>query len=183
MNLSVADVLEILDRLDAGGVELWVDGGWGVDALLGRETRPHDDLDLAVLAEDVERLAVVFPEFRWVEKDQWPSAYVLRDERGRKLDFHPLELDADGNGWQPQPGGTRALWPREALVARGWIGGREVRCTSPEFQVEAHRYAGYDDVDWATVVLLCEHLGLPSPAGGAPGFVHERRGRGEPRAG
>src|SRR5258708_7387144 len=27
---------------------VWIDGGWGVDALLGHQTRKHDDLDVAV---------------------------------------------------------------------------------------------------------------------------------------
>ena len=175
--MTATDVLEILDRLDAANVEWWIDGGWGVDALLGYETRAHDDLDFAVRAEDIQRLAAILPEFRHVQEDQWPSAYVLRDALGRQLDFHPLELDADGNGWQPQLGRPAALWPREALRARGQIGGREVRCTSPEFQVEAHLYAGHDDVDWAAVAALCERFGLPLPPGGPPGFVQERRAR------
>jgi lincosamide nucleotidyltransferase A/C/D/E len=174
--MTAAEVLEILDRLDAAGVEWWLDGGWGVDALLGRETRPHDDIDFVVGAEDIGRLLAVFPEFRHVYEDQWPSAYVLQDARGRQLDFHPLEFDESGNGWQPQSGGGRYLWPREALEARGRIGGRDVRCTSPRFQVEAHVYEGYDDVDWAAVELLCERFELPLPPGGRPGFVHERRG-------
>ncbi len=173
--MTAEDVFEILDRLDAAGVEWWVDGGWGVDALLGRLTRPHDDLDFAVRAGAVARLARVFPEFRHVDRDQLPSAYVLRDERGRQLDFHPLELDGDGNGWQSQLRGEPALWPRAALEGRGVIAGREVRCTSPEFQVDAHLYEGYDDVDWGTVVVLCEEFDLPLPPGGPPGFVHERR--------
>jgi lincosamide nucleotidyltransferase A/C/D/E len=175
--MTAADVFEILDRLESAGIDWWLDGGWGVDALLGYETRAHDDLDLAVRAEDIERLLDVFPEFRHVYEDQWPSAYVLRDERGRQLDFHPLELDEEGNGWQPQPGGGRYLWPRAALEGCGRIGGREVRCTSPEFQLEAHLYEGYDDVDWAAVAALSERFGLPLPAAGPPGFVHERRGR------
>ena len=50
-----------------------------------------------------------------------------------------------------------------------------MRCTSPEFQVEAHLYEGYDDVDWAAVLALCERFGLPVPPGGPPGFVQERR--------
>jgi len=175
--MTATDVLDVLDRLDAAGVKWWVDGGWGVDALLGHETRPHDDLDLAVRAEDIERLPAILPEFRRINEEHWPSAYVLRDSGGRELDFHPLELDEHGAGWQPQSGGGRALWPRQALEARGRIGGREVRCTSREFQVEAHLYTGYDDVDWAAVVALCERFELPLPAGGAPGFVLERRGR------
>jgi lincosamide nucleotidyltransferase A/C/D/E len=173
--VTAADVLEVLDRLDAAGVEWWVNGGWGSDALLGRQTRPHDDLDFAVRLEDVERLPGVFPEFRRVQEQDWPSAYVLRDERGRQLDFHPLELDERGDGWQPQREGPPALWPREALAARGTIGGREVRCTSPEFQVESHLYEGHDDLDWAAIRALCERFGLPLPPGGPPGFVHERR--------
>ncbi len=178
--MTAGDVLEILDRLDAAGIDWWIDGGWGVDALLGHETRAHDDLDFAVRAEDIDRLANVFPEFRRVDEDQWPSAYVLRDARGRELDFHPLERDEQGNGWQPQAGGGRALWPREALAARGVIAGREVRCTSPGFQVEAHLYEGHDDVDWEAVVALCERFELPLPPGGAPGFVQERRGSNPP---
>ena len=175
--MRAADVLDVLDRLDAAGLEWWVDGGWGVDALLGHQTRPHDDLDFAIRSEDIERLSAVFPEFRAVDQNQWPAAYVLRDARGRELDFHPLEFDERGDGWQPQTGGGRACWPREALAGRGRIAGREVRCTSPEFQIEAHLYDGYDDADWAAVVALCERFALPLTGGGAPGFMHERRGR------
>jgi lincosamide nucleotidyltransferase A/C/D/E len=175
--VTADDVLAVLDRLDAAGVEWWIDGGWGADALLGEQTRPHDDLDFAIRAEDVERLPTIFPEFRRVQEEDWPSAYVLRDERGRQLDFHPLELDERGDGWQPQRDAPPARWPREALAATGTIGGREVRCTSPEFQVDAHLYEGYDDVDWEAVVELCAAFDLPIPEARAPGFVQERRQR------
>lgn len=38
----------MIDQLTAAGIRVWVDGGWGVDALVGRQTRHHDDLaDLA----------------------------------------------------------------------------------------------------------------------------------------
>jgi lincosamide nucleotidyltransferase A/C/D/E len=175
--VTAAEVLAILDRLDAAGLEWWIDGGWGVDALLGEQTRPHNDLDFAIREEDLARLAGVLPEFGEVDLHQRPAAYVLRDGQGRELDFHPLAFDAQGDGWQPQADGTRALWPRDAFAARGRIDGREVRCTTPEFQVEAHLYGGYDDLDWAAVELLCERFGLPLPAAGPPGFVQERRPR------
>ena len=44
--MTAADALEIVDLLERVGVEPWVDSGWGVDALLGEQTRPHEDLDL-----------------------------------------------------------------------------------------------------------------------------------------
>jgi hypothetical protein len=48
-----ADVIEVLDALDSAGVEWWVLGGWGVDALIGEQTRAHKDLDLAVFLTDL----------------------------------------------------------------------------------------------------------------------------------
>ncbi|WP_431948844.1 nucleotidyltransferase domain-containing protein [Actinacidiphila sp. bgisy167] len=35
------DVVEILDLLRRTGARVWVGGGWGSDALLGRRTRDH----------------------------------------------------------------------------------------------------------------------------------------------
>ena len=29
-------------------IKIWVDGGWCVDAHLGQQTRPHEDLDIAI---------------------------------------------------------------------------------------------------------------------------------------
>ncbi|MFL5939492.1 MAG: nucleotidyltransferase domain-containing protein, partial [Gaiellaceae bacterium] len=84
------DVLDVLRRLDAAGLAWWIDGGWGVDALLGEETRPHDDLDLIVRREDLDRARALLPEFVRVEDDWWPARYVLRDASGRQIDFHPV---------------------------------------------------------------------------------------------
>ena len=38
------DVLEILNVLNAANIPVWIDGGWGIDALIGKQTREHDDL-------------------------------------------------------------------------------------------------------------------------------------------
>jgi len=38
----------VLAALDAVGLRAFVAGGWGVDALIGRQTRVHRDLDLAL---------------------------------------------------------------------------------------------------------------------------------------
>lgn len=173
--MTADDVLEVLARLDAAGIRWWVDGGWGVDALLGAQTRSHDDLDLAVELCDVPRLVAALPGFEELDTGEWPSAYVLQDRSGRRLDFHPLEVDEAGDGWQARMDGGRHRWSREALAATGSIGGRPVRCTSPEFQVEAHLFPGHDDVDWADTHALCERFGLELTEPEPPGFVHSRR--------
>src|ERR1700733_11104567 len=41
-------VLALMDAFVAAGVSAWVAGGWGVDALIGHQTRRHYDLDLVV---------------------------------------------------------------------------------------------------------------------------------------
>jgi lincosamide nucleotidyltransferase A/C/D/E len=48
---ELSAVLDVLDVLDGASCRVWVGGGWGVDALDGRQTRTHRDLDLAVDAE------------------------------------------------------------------------------------------------------------------------------------
>jgi hypothetical protein len=42
------EVLGVLDALTSASCMVWVAGGWGVDALVGGQTRAHRDLDLAV---------------------------------------------------------------------------------------------------------------------------------------
>lgn len=178
--MTADDVLEILRRLDDAAIEWWIHGGWGLDALLGTETRPHDDLDLAVTRPDIEGLEAILPEFRRV-RDEWPASFVLADARGRQVDIHPIRIDDRGDGWQERPNGEMFPWPREALAGRGRIGDREVRCTSPEFELQSHLYLGHDDVDWRDIELLCERFGLEPPSGPWPGTIHPKRVRARPR--
>ncbi len=49
--MSAADAISLTDGFDAAGIRYWIGGGWGVDALLCSQTRDHDDLDIAVPAE------------------------------------------------------------------------------------------------------------------------------------
>jgi len=48
-NMRQRDVLWILDALEGAGVSCVIGGGWGVDALFGRQTRRHHDLDLVLV--------------------------------------------------------------------------------------------------------------------------------------
>lgn len=47
--------IELMQLFEQQGIEVIVDGGWGVDALLGRQTRPHGDLDIACQHKDVPK--------------------------------------------------------------------------------------------------------------------------------
>jgi lincosamide nucleotidyltransferase A/C/D/E len=164
-------------RLRAGSIYFVVEGGWGVDALLGKQTRDHDDLDLGVRMEDVERICATLSEFARSD-DEWPASFVLRDARGRKVDCHPLHFDDNGDGWQAnRAGGPPYRWPREHLQAVGVVGGVEIPCISPELQLRWHVYADFDDVDWRDMRALTRRFGLAIPAQcrERPGFIAAKR--------
>ncbi len=50
--VTVPDACEILEMLSEASIKVFLDGGWGVDALIGRETRIHNDIDLFVEKKD-----------------------------------------------------------------------------------------------------------------------------------
>jgi lincosamide nucleotidyltransferase A/C/D/E len=166
-------VADVLDRFDRAGLWYCIEGGWGVDALLGEQTRQHRDLDLGVRLDDVDGICTVLAEF---ERDdsEWPSSVILEDPAGRRVDAHPLSFDEAGEGWQANRSGDPYRWPREQLDARGVIGGREVRCITPELQLRWHRHGDFDDLDWADMDALARRFGLPEPDP-RPGFLAPRR--------
>jgi lincosamide nucleotidyltransferase A/C/D/E len=176
--VTADDVLEILDRLEGAGVRVWIHGGWGMDALLGEETRPHDDLDLAAVRAEIPRLEETLSEFRRVpERDEWPSSFVISDRRGRQIDIHPLRMDDAGNGWQEQRDGSEWPWSREDLAGCGRIKNREILCTSAEFEARSHTYPGHDDIDRRDHELLADRFRLARPSGPWPGRIHPKRVR------
>lgn len=54
--METQGVIDIYNLLEENSVTVWIDGGWGVDALLEKQTRPHPDLDIAIESKDVLKL-------------------------------------------------------------------------------------------------------------------------------
>lgn len=54
--MTVQDVAEIPAGLSDEGIAVWADGGWCVEALVGRELREYGDLDVAISRADETRL-------------------------------------------------------------------------------------------------------------------------------
>lgn len=136
------------------GADWCVGGGWGVDALLGVQTREHKDLDVFVRQEqlpvvlDVLHGAGLRYAYAWEESrplaDGGPcagqeSAFVMLDENGAEVDVHVYAAE----GVRVEP-----LWRTEIsfrlddLAAQGVIAGSAVRCLTPEKQLAAH--SGYE---------------------------------------
>ena len=161
--MTAQRVLMLLNALRAAGVEAVLDGGWGVDALLGRQTREHEDLDLVVALADVRQIqAALHPAGFALHEDHLPVRFVLRSQAGEQLDFHTVTFDEEGGGLQPQPSGAVFRYPPEGFV-QGRVGRRQVACISAEVQVLCH--LGYEPSpkDGQDVLALCKAFGLPVP--------------------
>ena len=148
----------------------WVDGGWGVDALVGEATRSHADLDLVVVRDDRAAAEEALASVGYaVVADEAPARVVLERPGGGTVDVHLVEPDGGGGVRQALLDGSTFRYPPEALAGTGAIGGLAVRCLSAEGQLLTH--AGYepDEGDRSDIGLLRDRLGLavPPPFGGA----------------
>lgn len=167
MSFSAAAVRRFCDWADSLRVTYWIDGGWGVDALLGEQTREHADLDLAL---DDAAAAVLVPALRArgfveVELDRpgrSDRSFVLADVHDHRLDLHVVTWDAEGNGvFGPVEQGV--FYPAGSLTGTGAIAGRPVRCVEPAWMVRFHTGYPVDGDDWADVARLCARFDLPIP--------------------
>lgn len=158
--MSAPSVLEVIELLEGAGIDVWIDGGWGVDALLGRETREHDDLDLVAELGDSERIIELHGLGYELVEGAPPKCFVTVDRLGRQVDVHPVTFDAEGGGVYQMEGDRIWVYPSEGFSGRGCVEGRRVRCLSPEVQVIVH--AGYEltDKDYRELYLLRERFGV-----------------------
>lgn len=154
-----AMVPELVAALEGAGISPWVIGGWGVDALLGHQTRRHLDADLAFDARDgaedralaalhdlgfdvVKRESLAAPRGLPFELG---ARIVLDDRRRHLVDLHPVTFPADTGS--------------AAVIAEGRIDGRPVPCLTAQLQLRLHEGYGPRHFDRADVELLRAHLG------------------------
>jgi lincosamide nucleotidyltransferase A/C/D/E len=152
--MNLGEVLAVLADLAEAGCAVWVAGGWGVDALVGQQTRLHRDLDLAVDAR-IETMALRILERRGyrVETDWRPVRVELIAEGRGWVDVHPVVFDATGHGRQADVGGGQFDYPPEAFD-QGALGGVCVPCLSRDQQLLFH--TGYEPraIDLFDLALL-----------------------------
>lgn len=160
-DVEAADVLKLLGALDEQDVHYWLDGGWGVDCLLGEQSRSHDDLDLVVPRLELDRVQALLVSLDYnVIRDWLPMTIAFRDQSGREVDLHPIDPTADGGGDQLL--NDSETW-HYASPVDGSIRGRSIRCSSAEDQLLMHQGYKPRAVDFADVRLIAERFGLPVP--------------------
>lgn len=162
--MKAAEVLHVLDALDAAGIRSGITGGWGIDALLRRETRPHGDVDLGVAAEAVDAaIEALRPLGYAVAVDERPARLVMKSALGQ-VDLHPIAWQASGAGVQTGLAGETFDYPAGSLDAEGEIGGRIVRCATPDLQLAFHERYEPREHDRRDMAALANAFGLSLPA-------------------
>jgi len=172
--MCAEDAVFIYQRLSSQGIPVWLTGGWGIDALLQAQTRPHKDVDIILLLDDVVRMQQVLARAGYHLKELWsenswapdrsgvdaPTAFVLEDSEDRQIDAHVMRMDDQGNGipaWNNEEG---LIFRAEDLAGEGIIAGVAVRCITPGMQAICH--TGYRMPDFQThdMKLLHQRFGF-----------------------
>jgi lincosamide nucleotidyltransferase A/C/D/E len=166
-------VVLVIDAFEAEGVPFWLAGGWGVDALLGRQTRQHRDLDVVIgdfeRNEPKARRVLLFLGFDHVKTDKggvWmPSRSSFEDEAGCLVEL----LDID---WEYLRGvlafdsehGSKLTAPSEELADEvftvGTMNGRDVPCLTAAAQLLFHMGFPLEAAGQADISLLRSELGI-----------------------
>ena len=159
--ITEQDACEIIQLATDAEIEIWLDGGWGIDALIGRQTRPHDDIDLFVQRKHAPQLVGLITAQGFTEK---PMAYTLEDHtvwedgNGRTIDLHVFDFIEND-----QIAFLGEHYPAEVFSGRGAIAGIKVSCIEPASQLLFHLGYEHDDNDVHDVMLLCEAFGFDVP--------------------
>lgn len=163
--MKAEDVVDIIKMFDKNGIDVWIDGGWGTDALIGEQTRVHEDLDIVVQEKDVPRIKELLKlkGYDILQRDDLAENYFhMADNSGHEVDITAIHFNENGDGiFGPEE--NNEMNPRDSFKGEGIIGGQKVKCVSLEYAVKFkldHEIAKHDAED---VRALCEKFGLEVP--------------------
>jgi lincosamide nucleotidyltransferase A/C/D/E len=158
-------LIELLKLFERAAIRVWLDGGWGVDALLRTQTRAHKDADIILAVADVPRLQGLLAKEGFATREgEPPNSFVLANGAGLEVDVHAVTFDDCGNGVYRMQNGEDWIYPAEGFSGRGSVGGVSVRCLSPAAQVLCHAH-GYVPVekDFRDMESLERRFGVELP--------------------
>jgi lincosamide nucleotidyltransferase A/C/D/E len=130
--------------------------------LLGRQTRHHDDLDLAIDADQMDGLLGLLAALGLVSLEDWlPVRIELEDSFGRRVDLRPLRFAEDGSAAQANLGSTEFHYSNSAFTT-GRIAGRTVDCLTAHQQRVFREGYSWRSGDYHDVPVLRQLINHPS---------------------
>ena len=163
--INERDAADLLKIFELRGITVWVGGGWGVDALVGMQTRPHNDIDIYVdkkLADDLIQALIANGYFQVTTEYTTGSHTVWYNSANHIVDLHLIEFKAEDVESLYFEG---EAYPLFVLEGTGTIGGVAVQCFTAEAQVLFHQGYEHSEKDVHDVLLLCKKFGLEVPEG------------------
>ena len=169
--MNAEEVVFIYQLLEQNQIEICIDGGWGVDALLGEQSRPHLDLDIALEHRHVPQLRQLLEArgYHDIQRDDTRDCnFVMGDPEGRLIDIHTYVFNGEGSCI------FGVEYPLESLNGTGILNGCPVRCITPAWMVKFHTGYILDENDYHDVSLLCQRFGMALPVE-YEDFIGERK--------
>jgi lincosamide nucleotidyltransferase A/C/D/E len=149
-SFKAVEVVRAIEALESAGIAFWLAGGWGVDALTGRQqSRAHHDLDLVI--DDFDRFADAACEalapvgyrlvhLRSLEVWMPDRCRLQNDDRLCTIDLLSIDWSRLAEGLEIPTGrngnGSKRL--KVAAFSHGTVKGKPVPCLSPRVQLLYH---------------------------------------------
>ena len=148
------DLMTIINLLENANIKYWIDGGWGVDILAGKQTRNHRDIDVNFDAQYTEKLLNLLFEYGYkIDTDWKPVRIELYSEKYGYLDIHPFILNEDGTSKQANLEGGFYEFEKD-FFSNAIFEGKTIPCISLKGQKIFH--SGYElrDKDKQDIAVL-----------------------------
>ena len=153
------DVIDLLKKAEHTDVNVWITGGWGVDALIGHQTRLHNDIDFFIQKKDTAVFIEMLSSNGYYETArESDDQQVWCDTYDRVVDLHFFEFAEKGTLRF-----ENEIYPLEIFNGNGKIGEITVRCLTAEAQVKYHQGYEHKEKDTNDVLLLCKTFRIPIP--------------------
>ena len=65
------DLMTILKILNDSNIKYWLDGGWGVDVLAGKQSRNHRDIDINFDAQYTQEILTLLKDNGYEIETDW----------------------------------------------------------------------------------------------------------------
>lgn len=156
---AAAHIITLLEEADID--DIMIGGGWGIDAIVGFNTRKHNDIDIVVEQKYHQAAceALAAGGFELLPNNGRPNfVQMWANQEGELVDLYTFVFNAKGEYVMGEE-----IYPVDMFDCGGFIGGKVVRCTQPQYQLRYH--CGYvrRAEDAFDVHTLCSHLDLPYP--------------------
>jgi lincosamide nucleotidyltransferase A/C/D/E len=167
--MTAGQALEIVDVLMDAGVQTWLAGGWGVDALVGHQTREHSDLDLLIAHSDESTALRAVGEDGYSVYDRWADGlldrtfHLVNRRLRRAVEMSMVQFHSENWRERVDELARSEGFMVPEIFTSGVLDGRPVPCVTIEMQLALHVGYKLHDEDLVDVALLCDHYSLVRP--------------------